>query len=101
MPINAQIESFNYAEWGTIPGRVKEISSDFQIDHRGRMVFKVKCEIKRHFLQLKNGRIGRLRKGMTANVHFMVTRRSLFDLLYQTMDDWANPKQYRDEVKVM
>lgn len=101
MPINAQIESFNYAEWGTIPGRVKEISSDFQIDHRGRMVFKVKCEIKRYFLQLKNGRIGRLRKGMTANVHFMVTRRSLFDLLYQTMDDWVNPKQYNDEAKVM
>lgn len=101
MPINAQIESFNYAEWGTIPGRVKEISSDFQIDHRGRMVFKVKCEIKRYFLQLKNGRIGRLRKGMTANVHFMVTRRSLFDLLYQTMDNWVNPKQYNDEAKVM
>lgn len=34
---------------------------------------------------------------MTVSAHFMVTRRSLFDLLYQKMDDWANPKQYANE----
>ena len=42
----------------------------------------------------KNGQIGKLKKGMTASAHFMVTRRSLFDLLYQKIDDWANPRQY-------
>lgn len=30
---------------------------------------------------------------MTAIIHFMVTRRSLFDLLYQSMDAWVNPTQ--------
>lgn len=34
---------------------------------------------------------------MTVSAHFMVTRRSLFDLLYQKMDDWANPRQYESE----
>lgn len=31
---------------------------------------------------------------MTIYAHFVVARRSLFDLLYQQMDDWINPNQY-------
>ncbi|RRD92577.1 HlyD family secretion protein [Bacteroides heparinolyticus] len=97
MPVNIQVESFNYNEWGTIPGKVKDISSDFLTDSRGNSFYKVKCEMDRDYLQLKNGRVGKLKKGMTVSAHFMVTRRSLFDLLYQKMDDWANPKQYANE----
>lgn len=98
MPVNVQVESFNYNEWGTIPGRVKDISSDFLTDSQGNSFYKVKCEMERDYLQLKSGRIGKLKKGMTVSAHFMVTRRSLFDLLYQKVDDWANPKQYEDEI---
>lgn len=100
MPVNVQVESFNYNEWGTIPGRVKDISSDFLTDSQGNSFYKVKCEMERDFLQLKNGRIGKLKKGMTVNAHFMVTRRSLFDLIYQKMDGWVNPKQYENETMV-
>lgn len=52
--------------------------------------------MERDYLKLKNGRVGRLKKGMTVSAHFMVTRRSLFDLLYQKIDDWANPRQYEN-----
>ena len=100
MSVNVQVESFNYNEWGTIPGRVKDISSDFLTDSQGNSFYKVKCEMERDFLQLKNGRIGKLKKGMTVNAHFMVTRRSLFNLLYQKMDGWVNPKQYENETMV-
>lgn len=100
MPVNVQVESFNYNEWGTIPGIVKDISSDFLTDSQGNSFYKVKCEMKRDYLQLKNGRVGKLKKGMTVNAHFMVTRRSLFDLLYQKMDGWVNPKQYENETMV-
>nr|WP_302829612.1 HlyD family efflux transporter periplasmic adaptor subunit [uncultured Bacteroides sp.] len=98
MPVNVQVESFNYNEWGTIPGTVKEISSDFLTDAQGTSFYKVKCEMQRDYLQLKSGRVGKLKKGMTVSAHFMVTRRSLFDLLYQKVDDWANPRQYEDEM---
>lgn len=37
---------------------------------------------------------------MTVNTHFMITRRSLFDLLYQKMDDWVNPKQNENSMMV-
>lgn len=94
MPVNVQVESFNYNEWGTLPGKVKEISSDFLTDNQGNSYYKVKCEMERNYLKLKSGQVGKLKKGMTVSAHFMVTRRSLFDLLYQKIDDWANPRQY-------
>lgn len=100
MPVKMQVESFNYNEWGTIPGKVKEISSDFLTDSQGNSFYKVKCEIERDYLQLKNGRVGKLKKGMTVSAHFMVSRHSLFDLLYQKMDDWVNPRQYENETMV-
>jgi HlyD family secretion protein len=48
----------------------------------------------RNYLIRKNGVRGVLKKGMSISSHFMITKRSLFDLLYQKMDDWANPAQY-------
>lgn len=95
MPVKIQVGSFNYNEWGTIPGEVIEISSDYLTDASGSNVFyKVKCNMERNYLTRKNGTIGQLKKGMSISSHFMITRRSLFDLLYQKMDDWINPSQY-------
>ena len=95
MPVNVQVESFNYNEWGTIGGKVREISSDFYFDDNSQTsYYKVKCELSRDFLTLKNGREGHLKKGMTVYAHFVLTRRSLFDLLYQKIDHWINPTQY-------
>ncbi len=94
MPVNVQVESFNYNQWGTVSGSVREISSDFMTDGQGNSYYKVKCKMDKDYLQLKNGRIGKLKKGMTVSAHFMVNRRSLFDLLYQKMNDWVNPSQY-------
>lgn len=100
MPVQVQVESFNYNEWGTISGEVKEISSDFLTDNQGNSFYKVKCRMERDYLTLKNGRKGRLKKGMTVSAHFMVTRQSLFDLLYQQMDDWVNPEQYEGKTEI-
>lgn len=97
---NVQVESFNYNEWGTLPGKVTEISSDFLTDSQGNSFYKVKCQMERNYLMLKSGQKGILKKGMTVSAHFMITRRSLFDLLYQKIDDWANPKQYENNAMI-
>lgn len=98
MPMNIQVESFNYNEWGTISGEVTDISSDFLIDAQGYTFYKVKCRMEKDHLTLKNnGRKGLLKKGMTVSAHFMVARRSLFELIYQSMDGWINPTQYERE----
>ena len=95
MPVQIQVSSFNYNEWGTVSGDVTEISSDFLTDNSGNESFyKVKCKLEKSQLVRKNGVTGRLKKGMSVTSHFMITERSLFDLIYQKMDDWANPAQY-------
>ena len=46
MPVKIQVNSFNYNEWGTMTGKVTEISSDFLTDNSGTNVFfKVKCRM--------------------------------------------------------
>ncbi len=95
MPIKVQVESFNYNEWGILPGKVTHISSDYMTDSQNNAYYKVKCKLERNYLTLrKTGRKGYLKKGMTVNIHFMITHRSLFELLYQNIDDWINPAQY-------
>ena len=96
MPVNFQIESFDYNEWGTIAGNITEISSDFLTDNQSKDLFyKVKCSMKKNYLQLKNGKKGKLKKGMTVCAHFMINKRSLFSLLYQKIDECINPAQFK------
>jgi len=98
MPVNVQVSSFNYNEWGTVSGNVIEISSDFLTDSQGNAYYKLKCDMERDYLMLKSGRKGKLKKGMTVSVHFMITRKSLFNLLYQRLDDWVNPARYEERL---
>ena len=42
-------------------------------------------------LHLKNGFKGNLKKGMTLQARFVVARRSLWELLFDKVDDWVNP----------
>ena len=94
MPVKVQLESFNYNEWGQLEGIVTQISSDFITDENNGYLYKVKVKLTKDFLTLKStGRIGRVKKGMTALAHFVVTKRSLFDILYHNIDHWVNPTQ--------
>ena len=97
MDVHIQVESFDYHEWGTVMGTVREISSDFLMSDDGKVFYKIKCDMERNHLRMKDGRIGLLKKGMTANVRFMITRRSAFHLLYQKLDNWMNPVCYQDD----
>lgn len=89
---NIQIDAFNYNQWGLISGTIKEISDDFiLVDNQP--VFRVRCRLHQKYLQLKNGYKGYLKKGMTVRSRFFITERSLFQLLYDNIDDWLNPLQ--------
>lgn len=99
MRVKVQIESFNYNEWGTLEGYVQNISSDYIRNNDGQSYYKVKCKLTKDYLELRNSkRKGYVKKGMTGIVHFVVTRRSLFNLLYKNIDEWVNPTQYQATV---
>ena len=94
MKVNIQVSAFNYNEWGKITGEVENVSSDITQDTNGGSHFKVSCKLDKSHLQSKNtGKNGYVKKGITVSVHFIVTRRSLFDCLYQNINNWINPTQ--------
>ncbi|MGB1394364.1 MAG: HlyD family secretion protein [Flavobacteriaceae bacterium] len=90
--VNFQIDAYNYNQWGMASGRITDIAKDIEfIDNKA--VFKVYCSISAPHLTLKNGYVGSLKKGMTLTAKFKLANRSLFDLLYDKVDDWINPGQ--------
>lgn len=90
MEVRMQVSAFNYNQWGLLNGVVKEIASDVQV-LKNNAVFEVKCDLKQPYLQLKNGYKGYLKKGMTVQARMIVARRSLWQLLYDKVDNWLNP----------
>lgn len=88
--VSFQVDAFNYNQWGLATGRVVSIANDVQMENNVPL-FKVQCELEQSTLVLKNGFEGTLKKGMTLTARFELTERSLFDLLYDKVDDWVNP----------
>lgn len=91
--VRIQVDAFNYNEWGILLGRIENISSDFVLINNIPM-FRVRCTMDKNYLSLQNGFKGVLRKGMTVRARFNIAERSLFQILYQSADDWLNPTQF-------
>lgn len=91
MAVNLQIEAFNYNEWGMATGEILDISRDVYLDAEQKPMFQVKCKLQNNSLSLANGYEGRLKKGMSFQARFQVTKRTLFQLLYDKVDNWLNP----------
>jgi membrane fusion protein, peptide pheromone/bacteriocin exporter len=91
MQANFQINSFNYNQWGLASGKILNVANDFIIQNQ-RPVFKVQCLMDKTFLKLKTGYVGKIKKGMNLRARFIITRRSIYQLMYDKVDDWVNPK---------
>jgi HlyD family secretion protein len=89
--VRFQIDAFNYNQWGLVTGKVFDISDDIIVLNNNQPVFKVKCILDKNYLTLKNGYKGYLKKGMNFTARFKVTSRSLYQLLYDKVDNWVNP----------
>ena len=90
MDVRLQVDAFNYNQWGMATGKVTAVPQDIKIIDN-KPVFEVRCSLDKDFLQLKSGYKGFLKKGMTLQARFIVTQRSLWQLLYDKVDDWINP----------
>lgn len=91
MDVVFQFDAYNYNQWGLGHGKVLEISHDVFQENQA-VFFKVKCSLDKESLELKNGYKGKLKKGMTLTGRFHLTERTLFELLYDKLDDWLNPR---------
>lgn len=88
--LRIQVDAFNFREWGSINGTVKDISEDIAIAGN-KPFFRVKCSIDRTHLELNNGARGKLRKGMSVTCRFLITERTLFQLIFDKVDNWFSP----------
>lgn len=89
--VRFQLDAFNYNQWGMAFGKVKEISTDIYTLNE-QPYFKVRCNLNTKYLSLKTGYKGNIKKGMTLTARFYLTRRTLWQLLFDKVDDWMNPK---------
>jgi len=85
------IHAFNYNQWGGIEGKVISISEDITMIE-GYPFFKTICSLSKGYLTLRNGRKGYLRKGMTLSAHFRIEERTIFQLMYDKLEDWLIPE---------
>ncbi len=90
--VRYQVDAYNYNNWGFASGKITDISKDLEIVNN-QAVFKIRGSLNETHLSLKNGFEGELKKGLTLRARFKVTERSLFDLLYDKVDNWLNPAQ--------
>ena len=77
---------------GLATGKVIQIDRNITISDQ-MSYFRVFSSIDQSYLELKNGYKGDIKKGMTLTARFKLTERTLFQLLYDGVDDWMNPKR--------
>ena len=89
--VKFQIDAFNYNQWGLLEGKVIDIDRNITIQGE-QAFFKVRCSLDDTELKLPSGYKTNVSKGMTLTSRYIITRRSLFELLFDKVDDWLNPK---------
>jgi HlyD family secretion protein len=89
--VRIMVDALNHNEWGLLEATITEISDDMIIDNNSNAYFRVRCKPDKTCLSLKNGVTTELKKGMSLNARIVVTRRSLFNLLFDKTDKWFNP----------
>lgn len=89
--VKFQFDAFNYNQWGLLEGKVFHINNNITLQ-QDQAFFTVRCKLNSRKLKLKSGYAATIGKGMTLTARYIITKRSLFDLLFDKVDDWLNPK---------
>ncbi|MBK3518391.1 HlyD family secretion protein [Carboxylicivirga marina] len=91
MPVRLQVDTYDYNQWGMLDAEVVEVAHDVNLV-KSEYRYLIRCRLKQKSLQLSNGLVGHMKKGMSLTARFIVSKRSLYQLLFDTVDDWLNPK---------
>ncbi len=88
--VQFQIDAYDYNYFGILTGKVVAIDNDFSVIEN-TPAFKVRCNFDDTQLNLKNGFSGSLQKGLTFQARFVIGERTVWQLLWDKIDDWLNP----------
>ncbi len=95
--VKIQIDALNHNEWGLLDATIIDISDDMIVEDGANAYFRIKCKPGKTYLSLKNGICAEIKKGMSFNARIIVTRRTLFNLLFDKAEKWFNPYNKNDE----
>jgi len=88
--VKFRVDAFNFNQWGMLQGKVYEIANDINVNEKGLSTFKIKCKLNSTNLKYKQNTVT-VKKGMTVNANFFLTKRTLSQLFYDDISDWLNP----------
>lgn len=88
--VKFRVAAFDYNQWGMLKGFVREIAKDVHLSKNSAPVYIVRCKLNNTTLSY-HGKTVRVRKGMTVNANFFLTRRTLAQLLYDKVSNWIDP----------
>lgn len=94
--VKFQLDAFNYNQWGFLEGRIIDIDRNITLQGE-EAFFKVRSSMNSAVMQLQSGYKTKVSKGMTLTTRYIITQRSLFQLLFDKVDDWLNPKIVESE----
>jgi HlyD family secretion protein len=88
-----QIDAYPYTQWGLLDATVTSLAADSNTTSPVGSItgFKVTLRPSKDALHLPNGFRGPMRKGMTVSARFIVTRRSLLQILHEDIIVWMTP----------
>jgi multidrug efflux pump subunit AcrA (membrane-fusion protein) len=88
--VRFQVDAFNYNEFGWVTGHISSIDDDYTLIDKNP-VFKVRCQMDQQKMQMMGRSMDGLKKGMQLQARFIMGRRSLWQLLYETAGNWLYP----------
>lgn len=94
MPVRMRLDAYRSSDWGLLPGEVAEIPADAVVIDQA-LRYRVRIALHASSLRLPDGTSGELRKGMTLQARFVLTERSLWQLLREDVDDWLGAREER------
>jgi len=90
--VKFRVDAFNHNQWGMLKGKVIEIAKDINVSEKGIPSFKIRCSLNDTHLTYRDKTVS-VKKGMTLNANFILTRRTLAQLLYDKITDWLDPNE--------
>jgi membrane fusion protein, peptide pheromone/bacteriocin exporter len=91
MRARVQVDAFPHTEWGVLEGTVEAIAPD--VTDASQRPHRILIRLETENLRRNDGTVATVMKGMSAQVRFLVTRRTLWQLLVQDAADWLSTKE--------
>ena len=88
--VTLRVDAFNANRWGTLSAKVSDISNDISVENGKLLGFRVLCQPNGFELKYEEKKVN-VKKGMTLTVNFILTERTLAQLLFDDVSEWLNP----------